>query len=139
MPEYIEAAGTSYAARTPPRKAGVPTYVLPPEAADQTAFINVSWLQRAIAFGQVAFDVDHLTQVVSDLEVDMHAGRFELLGRLIAGFPFESVSPQVTITVLRVTSAARLEIPRWATAVDRAAACLEAQGIDTVRILRGLR
>lgn len=114
-----------------------PIHVVEHRSHEQRSF-NSSWLSEAVAAGPQQFDIDVLTRVVTELEVAMNAGSFDLISGLLRKLPLNDLSPQVMITVLRVTSSAKNHIPRWVTVRDAARTTIAARGLNAERMLRGL-
>lgn len=108
-------------------------------AREATESLDVTWLNQAMELGCDQFELEHLTDMISELEKAMHGRRFDLLSKAIAAIPFDAVSTQVAITALRVTSVARFDINTWSRAVDGAFESFASRGLDAARLLRGLR
>lgn len=107
------------------------------EQSDSQIFSS-SWLSDAVVAGPDRYDIGVLTKIVSELESGMRAGNFELIGGLLRKLPYEALSPQVVVTVLRTTFSARAYIPRWTQAREAARQALSRRGLNSERILRGL-
>jgi hypothetical protein len=100
--------------------------------------MHLSEFMRAADIGPDRFDMDLLTDIIGMVDLRLHRGQFELLGAAVAMLPFDAVSPQVIVSVLRTLAPASVRIPRWTALVRDARASLSRRGLDADRILRGL-
>jgi hypothetical protein len=100
--------------------------------------LRLDWIVRAIELGPNQYDVDHLAAVVAATNHELREGRYQLLGKAIAGLPFGLLSPHVISAVLRVMSPAKHFIPNWNNVIEDARVNLSQRGLDAQRLLRGL-
>ena len=109
----------------------------------RSSSLDVSWFARVSAVGPEKYDIALLTDIIAALDAELHRGRlegdrFELLGAAMRMFPFDHVSPQVIVTVLRTLSSASTRIPNWTLLVRTATASLHKRKLDPQKILVGL-
>jgi hypothetical protein len=107
-------------------------------AAPKPDSVEFSWTQRAIELGRNAHELEHLALVLKELDDEMYAGNFEILGSAIAVLPLNELSPQVLLAIVRGLAPAREKISSWTRTVEGVRRELDARGLDAARLLRGI-
>jgi len=99
---------------------------------------DLRWLTSACAYGPESFEQKTITETALAMERMMGNESFEDLGLIFRSLPVESLSAQVLITLLRVTSTAKSRIPNWSRLLSRVRVSLEIRGLNGAKLLRNL-
>jgi hypothetical protein len=96
------------------------------------------WLRAAVQCGRDDFDIETLTDVIEEIDIALNKAKFKQLQDAIELLPLDLLSPEVLVTVLRASSPARNEFPKWSAIVDRVLRSLDERGLDGHGALAGL-
>lgn len=84
-------------------------------------------------------DVNSLSEIIGYLSVKCHQGKFEEINTLINQLDFSKLDEVVVVTLIRTLSAAKIKLPSWNTWLNDAAKAFSNKGLDSVRMLHGLK
>ncbi|NVN85975.1 MAG: hypothetical protein HXX15_07775 [Rhodopseudomonas sp.] len=116
----------------------IPFCILDDEPARKRRALDLSWLFNAVTAGTESSNTDQIKDVIAGLNSLLKERRFDDISRIYSVIPPKLLTPELMLTLLRVTFPVRMKILSWHSLLTKVRFELESRGLPAKEILIGL-